>query len=442
MLFSISPDRQTIVTGSPPEPLIAEASAQIMHYIHANGQPYMHFWDLLWKYMDHGLASQGTTGELIGRGLSIYAMDHAIDALPPASVCELKLEYQTPVTVTDYYKALLTDEAWEELRQSIPANRTQLSDASANTTFEDAFKGGYFHFSHYGQANDISPMQNSHAWAYWLRGTAIACQLNQELTDRMTPIYFPERGNVSPQTIFVNLDQDKTSDSVSPPSVAIQSAEHLSIFSGASKLPYIAAVHCYALTKDEGIMVSKPSSQTEKLQARKNDLEAPRYQIDFRGLSAYTVITDADKSIIWRMLNRSKKGVFAAHSRKYGIAAVRRMLPVLSSDGASAEWYEGDNATPTAGPSTSGQEQALSRPAKRLRSAPSYSPSSGYIRIRFPSVATVVQPSEAQATRRRRGGRIPGTTEIPPLTCSIEVSQDFSWARPTIFICHIPVQIA
>jgi hypothetical protein len=25
------------------------------------------------------------------------------------------------------------------------------------------------------------------------------------------------------------------------------------------------------------------------------DLEAPRYQIDFRGLSTYTVITDADK---------------------------------------------------------------------------------------------------------------------------------------------------
>ena len=29
-------------------------------------------------------------------------------------------------------------------------------------------------------------MQSSHAWAYWLRGTAIACQLNQELTDRVT----------------------------------------------------------------------------------------------------------------------------------------------------------------------------------------------------------------------------------------------------------------
>ena len=61
-------------------------------------------------------------------------------------------------------------------------------------------------------------------------------------------------------------------------------------------------------------------------------------------------------------MDRSKKGVFTTHSRKYGIAAVQRMLPVLA-----AEWYEawGDNSTPPAGPSTSGQEQPLSRPAKR-----------------------------------------------------------------------------
>jgi hypothetical protein len=93
----------------------------------------MLLWDLLWKYMDHGLASQGATGELISRGLGIYATDRAFKKLPPASIRELK--YQTPVAVTDYYKALLTDDTWEELRQSIPANRAWLSEASANTTF-------------------------------------------------------------------------------------------------------------------------------------------------------------------------------------------------------------------------------------------------------------------------------------------------------------------
>ncbi len=99
------------------------------------------------------------------------------------------------MTVTDYCKALLTDEAWEELRHSTPANHVQLSSAPANKTFEDTFKSGYFHSSHYGQANDISP----------LHGTVIACQLNQELTDRMAPIHFPHLCGVSPETISANL---------------------------------------------------------------------------------------------------------------------------------------------------------------------------------------------------------------------------------------------
>ena len=152
MLYSVHDDLHTIVTGSSPEPLIAEASAEIMEYRLPNGEPFIKLWDLLWKYVDHGLTAPCATGELIGHALSISAMDRAINRLPNATVCELK--YQTRVTVTDYYKALLTDEAWEELRHSTPANGAQLSSASANKTFADVFKSGYFHFSHYGQAND------------------------------------------------------------------------------------------------------------------------------------------------------------------------------------------------------------------------------------------------------------------------------------------------
>jgi hypothetical protein len=210
ILYSVHQNRQTIVTGSSPEPLIAEASAQIM-YFHTleNNKPYMDLWSLLGQFVDHGFAAQGAIGELIGRALSISAMDHAIDGL--STVCELT--YQTPVTVADYYRAFLTDKAWDALRKSVPTNRARLSYDSANKTFKDAFQDAYFHFSHYGKANDSSPMRDTCAWAHWLRGTAVACQANQELTDRMTPIYFSSLGNVSPKTISVNLDQDKTGQS-------------------------------------------------------------------------------------------------------------------------------------------------------------------------------------------------------------------------------------
>jgi hypothetical protein len=160
-------------------------------------------------------------------------------------------------------------------------------------------------------------MCDTYAWALWLRGTAVVCQLNQELTDRMTPIYFSTRGNVSPTTISVNLDQDKTGQSVNPAHVAIQSAEDLRIFSHGSKLPYIAAVHLYALTEDEGISVTEPISHD--LRNKEHDEEAPRYQIDFRGLSAYGNITDEIRAAIRTMIDRSKNAVFENHPREYGV---------------------------------------------------------------------------------------------------------------------------
>jgi hypothetical protein len=41
MLYSVHQNRQTIVTGSSPEPIIAEASARIMYHTFENGEPYM-----------------------------------------------------------------------------------------------------------------------------------------------------------------------------------------------------------------------------------------------------------------------------------------------------------------------------------------------------------------------------------------------------------------
>jgi hypothetical protein len=352
LLYSVHDERRTIVTGSSPEPLIAEASAQIMHYriMSEPGEPYIDYWGLLGKFIDHGLAAQGAIGELIGRALSISAMDRAIGKL--RKVCELK--YQTPVKVTDYYKALLTKEAWETLRRSIPANRAELCQGSATRNFEDAFENAYFHFSHYGKANDSSPMNDTYAWGLWLRGTAVACQFHQELTDRMAPIYFPNPGSVSPKTISVNLDQDKTGEKMKPDNVGIQSAEKLSIFSHGNKLPYIAAVHCYALTKNQGISAMQPTPYN--LRNKKNDEEAPRYQIDFSGLSAYGIITEADRNAIRRMINQSKNAVFAHHSRDYGIPSLRRMLPVLTKDPASTEWFGGfDQANTWAGSASNAQ---------------------------------------------------------------------------------------
>ena len=99
----------------------------------------------------------------------------------------------------------------------------------------------------------------------------------------MIPIYFPDCGGVSPKSISANLDQDKTGEKMNPVNVAIQSAEALS---GGNGQPYISAVHCYALTEDQGISVTSPPARN--VRCKKVDEEAPWYHINFCGLASDT----------------------------------------------------------------------------------------------------------------------------------------------------------
>ena len=314
MFYSVQKNGK-IITGSSPEPLIAEASAQIMNFSvekHWDIEPYMDIWGLLRQFVNQDLTAAGTIGDLIGRALSISAMDCVIYGLPADRVCEL--QYQTPVTVAEYYKVLLTDKAWETLRQFTPAYSGRLSAESATKTFEDAFQDAYFHFSHYGMANDSSPMRDTVSWAYWLRGSAILCPFNQEITDRMFPIYFSTLGNLSPETMSVILEQDTIGQSITPDNAGIQSAEALSIFSPGNGLPYIAVVHCYALTENQGIVIKQPNVhetdedlETDEGMETDEESEAPCYQFGFRGLNAYRNITDSDRATIGTMIGPSKR---------------------------------------------------------------------------------------------------------------------------------------
>jgi hypothetical protein len=347
IIYSVSRHRGVIATGTSSEPLIAEAAAEIMHYpLDGTDTPYMNTWKLLVQFVDGGLVAQGTIGELIGRALSIFAMDDAIHA----STDLRELKYQTPVTVAAYYQNLLTDEAWQTLRRSVPANRARLSEESGTKTFEEAFAGAYFHFSHYGKANDSKPMNNHYAWALWLRGTALLFQHNQELTDRAFPIFFSHLGTVSPKSISLELNQDKTGHSMNPSTVAVQSAEALDLFSGEHRLPYIAAVHCYALTTDEGIFVTTPRTHAPPTRAHTGvDQEAPRYQIDFRGLAAYRKVTEGMAADIRRLIDRSKNELFIHHPRDYGQRLLRQMLPVHDGHADSKVWFSGERRAETAG---------------------------------------------------------------------------------------------
>jgi hypothetical protein len=104
-------------------------------------------------------------------------------------------------------------------------------------------------------------------------------------------------------------------------------------------LPYIAAVHCYALTKNEGICVATPRVKT--LRHPSSNEEAPRYQIDLRGLASYRNLTEPMKTDIRRMIDASKNQLFKHHPRDYGLQVLKQMLPVLIGDPGATAWFGG-----------------------------------------------------------------------------------------------------
>jgi len=76
------------------------------------------------------------------------------------------------------------------------------------------------------------------------------------------------------------------------------------------------------LTKNQGITVGPGGPDQCNLWGKKKDQEAPRYQIDFRGLDAYGIITEDIRAAIRRMIDRSKNAVFINHPRKYAISSL------------------------------------------------------------------------------------------------------------------------
>jgi hypothetical protein len=406
--YSVSRANGTMVTGNSPEPLVAEGSAQLMHMElpSNNGKKYMNVWDLLVQYCEGGLLPQGTIGELLGRALSIFAMDRAIEAT--RTKCQLK--YQTPVKVLDYYKALLTDQAWETLRTSRPANRQAVKTSVAKKSFEEAFADAYLHFSHYSKAHDEGPMTDVQTWALWLRGTAISCQLNQELTDRSIPIFFSKINSktqsLSPASMSILLEQDKSGVRADPVLASPQSVEVLKIFTEGKLLPYIATVHCYSL-EPKGLHTPPSLSYNLRHDLSGTNGEAPRYQLDFYGLNAYRGVTEKMTKEIRTLLDRSKNAVFGDNVRSCTLNSLQMMLPVTSKKQAANLWYE-----PRPEPSDSSKKRPHDAevtmdgvvPTATKRSRTQVELDVGHIaenKAKMPLVKAGVQDEETKRPRRR-----------------------------------------
>jgi hypothetical protein len=191
-VYSVPEHREYMRTGTPSEPILAEAAAVLQHEL---GIPPLTF---LQYILENNLVGKGERGELVVRTLLVMAMDSAIhkrntEASPDWTITEFYRENQTFyhrfVPVNDYIEALISAGAVETIFGAYPENRA----AEGSKTFEEAFKNAFVCFTHFARLDKPADMTSDMMLLAFTRGAALQCSAFNPLVDIAIPVaIFPD----------------------------------------------------------------------------------------------------------------------------------------------------------------------------------------------------------------------------------------------------------
>ncbi|CAG8684476.1 2580_t:CDS:1, partial [Ambispora gerdemannii] len=108
ILRHVDEERESLITTSPSEPILAEAASHIMNYPGIFKQVLDH---LATSIRSHVVVNAGDQGELVGRILCLLAVDKAIQ-----SKYKCWNMYFQPITVQEFLDALVGSQAFEKLK--------------------------------------------------------------------------------------------------------------------------------------------------------------------------------------------------------------------------------------------------------------------------------------------------------------------------------------
>jgi hypothetical protein len=188
-VFVVPNHREFMRTGTPSEPILAEAAASFMQ----RKTPRVDALKTLQAFFnENGLAAKGDRGELVGRLLDIFAIDSAIQEVAlrtgrssPGS----RGLFNKPISVKDYLACLISKDQLPQVLKAKPCNPQDIDPRLAEISLEDMFQDAWVHATHYSKAEDSSVLDSKYIWAYWVRGTAVSLKVGQELSDRMIPVH-------------------------------------------------------------------------------------------------------------------------------------------------------------------------------------------------------------------------------------------------------------
>ncbi|KAJ2926954.1 hypothetical protein H1R20_g10128, partial [Candolleomyces eurysporus] len=322
IVWSVPEDRETMDTGAPSEPVLVEASAQLLHSDNID------MFDTLNTALSRNLIAKGERGELAARILFIHAQDrvsrHTLDYY--------SMKYHGPIRLLEFLKQLFTDAAYDYIKNAIP-----IEDKPGAEPLEDAFKDAWVNFSHFAQAGDYGVTKLDSLRQFFFRGVMLQCCDSQQTLDFTAPMVFVQDIN-SP---FEEEDFSQLGVQVKNRATPVPTILDMKAFAPTSRHPILTILLELGeanapRTVDDGSVVF------ETLDRASTGGEEQHYQITVHGLDALR-LPPTEKASLQRVLEPGKP--FESFSRRdRNMEILKSNQPYYEETGATVEWWpkEGD----------------------------------------------------------------------------------------------------
>ncbi|TDL22696.1 hypothetical protein BD410DRAFT_897943 [Rickenella mellea] len=189
MVHAIPSQLDYYISGTPSEPLLAEAAAQNLK------DPSGISWQLL-QLIKRGLLSEEDRSELVTRVLLTEAHDLALKDMGHRS---WSVSYSVPIPVVTFLKALFSERYIELVLDCRP------DDDPNGEPLQEAFKNSFIHFTHFGRGEGAGCVSDLMASMGLYRGMAFACRKNSGLCDILLPILVDGKRPISQENSTIGL---------------------------------------------------------------------------------------------------------------------------------------------------------------------------------------------------------------------------------------------
>ncbi|KAI0290147.1 hypothetical protein BC826DRAFT_1028338, partial [Russula brevipes] len=337
-------DFRTLVTTSPSEPLLAEASWMVMSQtLGPKEAP-----QALLKHIDQSYLNAGDRGEVVAALLLMLARDEAIQIrklrqnpnpggeLPNAE--DFKYDGVAKgriVTVLEFIDALVPPKSRLGVRRLKPHywSEEHFQEKSLESTFTKA----HIYFNHFIKVHDFKMVEREYLWRLICRGAAVICANNQRGVDIVIPVLM---GTVlHPKfvtAILIQVKNDRSyTDDVSDSLFTEMDPCKVKLFTENAKPPppRPPVLRIVLALASEKSAVKGPTFDTRLSSRIKKEVDFTAYDLWIAGVSSesFGVIPDTNTQKQYRVLLDRTRNVFNGYGMSIQHWAMEEMDIIIES---------------------------------------------------------------------------------------------------------------